>query len=95
MNKPDLDKLKRRLEKAVMDYTEAFCKKHEVELDFWLLDQIGSLGCFGDYYFTFSDIKYDMDTDQPPRFIIQWQEDCVEKGCTYISYYSYSKGIRP
>jgi hypothetical protein len=95
MNKPDLDKLKRRLEKAVMDYTEAFCKKQGLPFDWWSLERIGTLGCFGNYYFTFDDIKYDMDTDQPKGLITQWQDECLEKGCTKINYYFYSKGIRP
>lgn len=90
--------LKERYEKIIDEYVKLFEKKHEVELEFWVSDDKTGVACFGDiYYFSVSDIIYDINNNLPERMIFEWLEDNVEyyerKGQT-INLSSYHKGLR-
>jgi len=90
--------LRKKYEKIVKDYIKLFSKKHEIELDFWVADQIGTVASFGDYFFDFETIRLDLDYDVPPEHLFRWYEHSLEEhvksGCT-MNYYTYlSKTIR-
>jgi hypothetical protein len=85
--------LKKRYEKIVNEYTKIFAKKQELELDYWVAGCIGDVGAFGDYYFSFSDIYYDVNSNQPKWQILDWHDESVESK-EKINYYSYSRGWR-
>lgn len=86
--------LQERYEKVCQAYITRFERKQGLELEFWLDDKVGSIACFGDiYFFSFDDIRYDMDTDQPVWQIIQWLEDSTFRS-KHINYKSYCMGAR-
>lgn len=61
--------MKELFEKAAGMYVEAFCKKQECQLEFWVADKIGEIGCFGDDFFDLSDIRFEWsnyNTEQRP-----------------------------
>jgi hypothetical protein len=93
----ELKTLQETYEKCVNDYTKLFCDKQGFDLEFWCTDRPGSVGCFGDYFFDFNDIVFDVNTNQPKGQIIQWYDESVSNvlagGCR-INYLSYTKGIR-
>ena len=95
--------LKAYYEKACNEYIKAFCKKQEIEFDYWISDEVGGIASFIDqYYFDIQTIRYDIDTDQPKGLILQWQNDCVDNAMSKfeqnklpeINYIAYSKGVR-
>src|SRR5574344_1184048 len=44
-------------------YAKAFAKKHDYHFDGWV--EVGTVACFGDYFFDFTDIKFDIDNNIP------------------------------
>ena len=88
-------KLKERYEKACNDYIAEFTKKQEIEFDGWVGDEVGGIASFIDqYFFNISDIVWDINSNQPEGLILQWQDDCLESNPKFISYFSYSRGLR-
>jgi len=82
--------------KAIHAYIQAFCKKQEIDFDFWVGDQVGGMASFNDWYhFDFLSIKYDIDTDQPAGLILIYFDDSVEYNDCRINYESYCRGLRP
>ncbi len=87
--------LKERFESIVQEYVEVFEAKHNIELDHWAGDEIGGVGCFGDYFFSFYDIKTDIDNDVDVKLIYEWYDENLEAGIgNTINYYSFIKGLR-
>jgi len=91
--------LKQNFEKACADYIEYFCKKQEMYFEFWVADEIGGVACFGDYFFSLTDIILDIETDQPAELILDWQNEIADqdpqnKKSVFINYRSYIKGLR-
>lgn len=87
--------LQNRYNKVVDDYIQLFSNKQEIEFEFWVGDVVGGIASFGDiYFFSFSDILYDINTNQPKELILQWLYDGVDYPDININYYSYSKGLR-
>ena len=89
----------KQLNKYITEYVDEFCKKHDIEFDYWVAGLIGTVGVFGDYFFSFEDIRLDLETNQEKRVIFEWYEENLDlsmKGCNYnINYYSWIKGARP
>ncbi len=95
--KTKIIKLKALYETIADEYVYLFEKKHGLKLEFWVADDKTGVACFGDvYFFTASDIMYDINNKLPKGFILQWIEDNVDnqekKG--YINLHSYFKGMR-
>lgn len=91
--------LKQNYEKACNDYIEYFSKKQDMELEFWVADEVGSVACFGDYFFSMRDIILDIESGQPIGFILDWQneiatQDAKDEKSIFINYLSYIKGLR-
>lgn len=99
MNKLKPDRLKLRYQYLVEDYLEAFTTKHNIDFEFWVGGDIGSVACFGDYSFNFDEIRYDIDNQIKGRKIFRWFDEGVEhnmyrKETQFINYSSYCMGLR-
>lgn len=91
--------LKQNFDKACNDYIEYFCKKQEIYFEFWVADEVGGVACFGDYFFSMTDIIMDIESEQPIGLILDWQneiadQDPADSKSIYINYRSYIKGLR-
>jgi hypothetical protein len=90
--------LQRRYEINCNEYIKRFCKKQELDFEYWVGDNIGGVASFGDvYFFNFTDIVWDINSNQPKGLILDWLEDCLDQQKTVIgiiNYFSYSKGLR-
>lgn len=92
--------LKEQYEQAVNRYIEKFVKKHGYEFTDWVADEVGGIAVFIEqYYFNFTDIKYDIDNKVKKGLIFQHQDDSVEHHLTVnqeeiINFRSYAMGLR-
>ena len=74
---------------------EKFAKKHELDFDYWISDQVGTVACFSHhYFFQMSEIVYDLNSKQPKGLIVQWQQESIENQHKTINFFSYSIGLR-
>jgi len=88
-----------RFEKLVNEYLQKFIKKQDIDFDGWVADDVGGIASFCcQYFFSFDDIRYDIDNDCEVGLILNWQQDGVDyhmKGkFDTINYRSYHKGLR-
>ena len=89
--------LQERYEEACNDYVILFSAKHSLEFSGWT-DEIGGIaGFIEQYFFSMTDIVYDINTNQSKYLITQWQDEMTyrtipDKRC---NFQSYSKGYRP
>lgn len=85
-------------EYSVSKYIHAFELKQDLSFEFWIADRIGEVATFGDIFiFDFSDIRFDIDTDQPKDNILKWndiQMDLHEKKKQTFNYSSWCMGLR-
>lgn len=81
--------MKKRFENAVAEYIKAFTKKHDIEFDGWVADQIGTVGMFADYYFDLEDIRRDLDQNMTQGDIFKWYDMRMQKKHEHLNYYSY------
>ena len=86
-------RLKFDYEQAVKNYVEFFCIKQQLEFDFWVADLIGMVANFGDYWFNFDDIRFDIDQEIEPNQIIEYHNYVVEHE-SKLNYRSYTMGAR-
>lgn len=87
--------LKAKYERIVDAYIKEFEKKQEVELEYWVGDEVGGICSFGDVlFFSFDDIRLDIDTNQPKGQIIDWLYDTMEHNGDRMNYKSWSMGLR-
>lgn len=80
--------------RSVSIYIEEFCKKQEMDFEFWVADLIGEVACFGEDFFNFSDIKYDLENNCEKGLIVEWSNANLDNQDKYINYSSYHKGLR-
>lgn len=82
---------------AVSDYVAAFELKHNLKLDYWIADQIGTIASFGDYFIDFNDIRLDIDNKTDKNHFFNWYDlsldlgACGKKGVNYYTYLKYGK----
>ena len=90
--------LEKRYEANCNEYINRFCKKQELYFEYWVGDIIGGVASFGDvYFFNFTDIVWDINSNQPKELILNWLEDSLDEQKTAIgivNYFSYTKGLR-
>jgi hypothetical protein len=55
-----------------MDYIMRFCEKHDLNFEGWVGDRVGGTAEIGDMLLDFSDIRYDIDTEQKVGTIEKW-----------------------
>ena len=84
-------KLQFDYEQVCQNYILEFCKKQEIDFDFWVQDLPGTVAFFGDYSFCFTDIVLDINSKQPKGTIFVWFEFSLENHHRAISYYNYTK----
>ena len=89
-----LNNLKKSYKKAIGQYLEVFCSKQDLYVEHLVGD--GDIICFGCvFFFSFSDIMYDINTNQPAGQIIDWLYMCLDRQDVNINYRSYCMGLRP
>lgn len=88
--------LKQNLETAVAKIIKAFEKKQDMELQFWVSDDVTGVACFGDVlYFNLSDICFDIFTNQPKHRIVDWLECCLEnEKYQNLNYQTFCKTLK-
>lgn len=69
--------LQEQFNKIADKYIKAFCKKQDLELDFWVADIIGDTAFFADLCFSYDNIRLDVDNDIPKGEIIRWYYDTL------------------
>lgn len=97
-----LEKIIRNYENSCNEIVGKFCKKQDIELDFWVGDEIGGIASFCcQYFFNIEEILLDLKTNQPKWLILEWQDYVTDYNVTkgneqplYINYASYIKGAR-
>lgn len=94
-------KVTKKLHELVQKYIDYFAKKQDIEFNGWLVDEILDVAMFGDYFLNFSDIKFDVETDQPKGQILEWQNHVTDHNCLLdandqyrINYKSWCSGAR-
>ena len=86
--------LKIKYEKAVEDYVAAFEEKHDITLDYWVADFVGTIAVFGDYFISLEDIRLDIDNEVDKTLFFKWYDLSLELALNnepVINYYSYLK----
>lgn len=89
-----MEKLKSDYEKSATNYVEFFCIKQQCQFEYWIGEEIGGIGEFGDYTFGFNDIKYDVDNEVGKGLIYKYQDYCVSTENTKMNYKNFLK-LRP
>jgi hypothetical protein len=80
-----MEKLKQKLESIIKEYITRFEKKQGMYFSDWT-GPSGSVALIGDFYFNFSDIRYDLETDRPAELILDWYSYAIEQDNDYIGY---------
>ena len=88
--------LSERFDKLADTYIKKFVKKHKYEFSSWVADEVGGIACFIEqYFFSYDDIRQDIDNDYPKDLIFQWQDDSLEnQNKTAMNLKSYAMGLR-
>ena len=86
-------KLKNKYEKIVEQYLLAFVEKQELDIEncYWVADRVGEvLSVNEQYYFSFDDIRFDIDNDIKAGAILDWQNESIDNNFK-INYENYTK----
>ncbi len=99
----ELTEFQKEYNNIVNKYLLKFVNKHGYEFSDWVSSEVGGLACFIEqYFFNFSDIKFDIDNNIKKGLIFKWQEDGVEyisqderdENYDNINFKSYTMGLR-
>lgn len=71
--------IKNQYENSVNAYVLAFEKKYEIDFEFWVGDEVGTVALFADYYISFETIKFCVDNN------VEWFK--------FVLWYSYIMDI--
>jgi len=90
------EKLKKTYFSVCNKYLKAFCEKQDFEFDenAWVNEDIGGVAMINDMFLNFSDIVWDVNSEQPKGMITEWYYMCLENAINSINYFSYTHGIR-
>jgi len=80
--------IKELFEGACLLYIEVFCRKHDIKFDYHMNFDI--VVC-GDYYFNFTDIRYDIDNDIEAGLIEKWYYDSLLDDNLKVNFKSYAE----
>ena len=86
-------KLKTKYEKIVEQYLNDFVEKQELDIEncYWVADRVGELLSVNEqYYFSFDDIRFDIDNDIKAGAILEWQNESIDNNFK-INYENYIK----
>ena len=91
--------LKERYTNICNEYLQRFCVKQGFDYepnDTWVAGNAGDYANIGDFYFSFEEIRYDIDNDIPKGKIIEWYDYTLETSMLglplRINYPSFCKG---
>ena len=91
-------KLKTKYEKIVNEYLRIFIEKQELDIDncYWVSDRVGEILSVNEqYYFSFNDIRFDVDNNVKERLIFRWQDESLDnyfkKKKYKVNYENYLK----
>lgn len=73
---------------------KAFAEKQGIEISFEDIGVFEHYIWLSIFLFSFDDIVHDLDTNQEPKFILQYLEDCENNPNKTINYQSYCMGLR-
>ena len=80
---------------AVNEYIKVFEKKHGYSFTDWVGNDVGEIACFIEqYFFNFTDIKYDIDNKVKKNLIFEYQDDCLAHPKKTMNFKSYVMGLR-
>lgn len=83
--------LKDRYESACNEYAKKFAKKHNISFDSWILEDVGGIAWFDQYYAVSMDvIRQNIDNKHGLGTFFNWYT-VLENG-SQINYRSYVKG---
>ena len=87
--------LKQKYEQACNEYVEEFYKKQGFDHRdaSWVADQVGGIILIGDFYFTFMDIVWDINSNQPKGLIIKWHDESLANPKKSTDYFTYTKKL--
>jgi len=83
----------RAFEVAVDRLLMEFCEKHDLTYEFSVGNDSIDMFLISDYFFSLSDIYFDLKSNQPHGKIIEWYDYLLENEVN-INYYSYCMGLR-
>ena len=83
----------RAFEVAVDRLLMEFCEKHDLRYEFSVGEDSIDIFSISNYFFSLSDIYFDLNSNQPKGKIIQWYDYLLDNEIE-ISYYAYCKGLR-
>ena len=91
-------KLKTKYEKIVNEYLRIFVEKQDLDIDncCWVADRVGEILSVNEqYFFSFNDIRFDVDNNVKERLIFRWQDECIDnhfkKKKYKVNYENYIK----
>ena len=91
-------KLKNKYEKIVNEYLQIFIEKQGFDADdcYWIGDKIGEILSVNEqYYFSFDDIRFDVDNNVKENLIFRWHDECLDnyfkKKKYKVNYENYLK----
>ena len=91
--KKQIDTPLRAFEVAVDRLLMEFCEKHDLSYEFSVGEDSIDVFSISNYFFSLSDIYFDLKSNQPKGKIIQWYDYLLDNEVE-ISYYAYCKGLR-
>ena len=90
-------KLKTKYEKIVNEYLRIFVEKQDLDIEncYWVADRVGEMLSVNEqYYFSFDDIRFDVDNNIKAGAIIEWQDEMINNHLNnkrQINYENYTK----
>ena len=91
--------IRQQFDRIIGLYIAQFEEKHDCYLEYWVSDDTTGIACFGDNFFSLSDIVFDIDNNCPARAIFDWQDYQVEKHSNgtenqIVNFKNHLKGLR-
>jgi len=83
----------RAFEVAVDRLLMEFCEKHDLSYEFSVGEDSIDVFSLSHFFFSLSDIYFDLKSNQPKGKIIEWYDYILENEVK-INYYSYCMGLR-
>lgn len=67
------------LNSCIQKYVDVFAKKHDLDFEHWVADQVGGVACFSNEYFVdFLDIRFDLEKNVPANVFFKWFDSAVD-----------------
>jgi len=80
---PTITPLREKLDRALKKYIKKFCKKHSLQFEYVVGEDLMEMIRLNDFYFNINNIIYDIDNKLPKNIIFKWYDDTIEKKTDY------------